>query len=70
MINNVAIDHIFQVKTNQDLKLLGYAQICSGSEGVKIENFKMAAKTGSAAKVETNRLLLLQLNSSRSKYVF
>ena len=35
MINNVAIDHIFQVKTNQDLKLLGYAQICSGSEGVK-----------------------------------
>jgi len=30
----------------------------------------MASKTGSDAKVETNRLTLLQLNSSTSKYEF
>ena len=30
----------------------------------------MAAKTGSDAKIETNGLILLQLNSSKSKHVF
>ena len=30
----------------------------------------MAAKTGSDVKVEINRLILLQLNSSTSKYEF
>ena len=34
--NYAAIHRIFQVKTNQNLKQLGYAQICSGSEGVNV----------------------------------
>ena len=35
----------------------------SGKKTIELEKFKMAAKTGSAAKVETNSLIGLHLNS-------